>query len=415
MTPRRLHFSCCATLTALALALLAPAIAPAAPSSAVSLPSEPQLAGSVAPAVGRVADRVADAFDGLPDWMRLLGVFSVHPSAQYQLLYATGLRSGPTGTRSTYIETATAGLMLKAGPKWSARYALRRVDYSARSFSDSIDHSAAFDGRVDGEHFNLQFAQTYDFAKAITVESGRQLEVETLNTSGTGTLRLFPQLSFDLSGEQKLNFLEASPDTYEWSATPGLRYLLLPNLQIGAGVRTGYVVAYRAPDMYYFRPLGHLFWTATKKTTFELQGGLDDWHYVTRSRGFKNLYLDLGVSTRPTSVTSITASMNEGVAASTFLAEAVKNTGYKVSASQRLLGRIQVTGRYEYQYLRYRAPRPGERNRRDHVEMIGARVGTTVLRRLTLGGTYSFNKNTSNFRQFRFSSEQFGFEASLRY
>lgn len=345
------------------------------------------------------------------------GPLAARPHAHYRFLYGDGLRASSGELASSYIDRWTAAMRLELGSRWWIDYAPSWVYYSSEAFRDTVEHAIDFNGQLAPAGWFLQLTGRYRATDSPQVETGRQTRQQVSTTTFAGTRPIAPNLLFTINAEQRLTFVEAFPDTFEWSVSPGVQHFLTSDLQTGLALDTGYVLVYRASDMGFVRPLARMSWRASPRMQFELQAGVESRQFLgARGSTLSTPHYRGAVRYEPFTTTSLSLALARSVAASYFADQAAELTVGTIGFDQRLLTHFRLSFRASFQEVAYiRGEDPGGPQRQDELRSYDVRLTTTLFRRAEVAAFFQSTHNASNVGDFDFESEQIGFEIGYRY
>ena len=345
------------------------------------------------------------------------GPFSLHPYFSERFLYSDGLQARPGRPSNSYINPLSPGFRVDFGKNWTASYGANWAVYTNRAFKESLDHAVNVAGTLAHKSWTAHFSQGYATSTAPMIETGRQTGQEGVSTS-FGVTKIFDRrFSVSSTVGQNLQFITSAPDNYTWTTDHSLHYRRSARLGGAIGVGAGYVDMDPGVNMAYVRPNAQISWTPSEKLTFSAQGGENIQQIY--SRGVSAKYtpvFNVSGQYKPFQYTSVSLTAGRTVSPSVLRNQVNDSTTWSTGFTQRFLKHFNVSGNYGETDSGYSAT--NERvtgGRRDKSYNYGLRLGTTFLKRGSIGLLYQGTHNGSNATGFGFDSTQTGVEVGYRY
>jgi hypothetical protein len=340
------------------------------------------------------------------------GRLALYPRVSGSFVYSEGVLSEVGRPTNSYISTVSAGFRFDAGRNWAIDYGTGWTVYSSRRFRNSPNHNLSFSGALPLRVWEAGFSQTYSYARAPRIETGRQTERQTVGTSFSLARALGTKLTFQTGFSQGLNFISASPDSYSWSSSNALQYRLGETASVGGTLAVSYVDADPGVNMAAVTPGGSFAWAVSPRLSMNLSAGTEyRWIF---SRGVKSPttpVFSVGGSYQLFDHTSFSASASRSLTPSSFRNQLLDGTSWRVGFGQRLLGVIQVSGSVGGQISGYTAARRGvEAGRKDNAYVYSLSAGTTVLRRLSVSVGFNATDNSTNRKGYGFNSRSYSLQ-----
>jgi len=169
--------------------------------------------------------------------------------------------------------------------------------------------------------------------------------------------------------------------------------------------------------MTFTSPQARIGWRPTDKLIFDVHGGAEQRHFRHSGEGTLNTPI-YGVSAtyRPVEVTTLSLSGDRAVSASYFTNQVTQNTGWGVNLDQRLLQVLHLSAGVHRSTSHYVASAAGVlAGREDVSNSYLLRLGTSFLRRGTIGIVYQRIRNSSNSATYSFTSNETGLEIGYRF
>jgi hypothetical protein len=335
-----------------------------------------------------------------------------------RFLYAEGLRSLRGATVNSYQNVLSPGISVDIGQNWSADYQAAWTWYSGAGFRETLDHQLRFAGRVSLRTWSGQFDQGYAHQTEPLVETGRQTTSEIVGTRLSLTKGFDRRLSASATFAQDLRFVGGAPDSYTWRTEQALVLRLGLATELTGGIAAGYIDMDPGANMAFVQPRLRLGWTpASSKVSGSITVGENVQQIF--SRGVSAVFtpvFEFSGSYRPFAQTELTASAGRTVSPSVLRNQITDATVWQVGFRQRVLGRINLSGRYGEQETGYSATQARvEAGRKDRSHTYGLRAEITLRRRVRAAVFHQSTDNASNREGFAVRSNQTGTEISYRY
>jgi hypothetical protein len=318
----------------------------------------------------------------------------------------------------TTVNSFSAGLSFTLGPHWSADYTPTWTWYSSSLFTNSVDHSAVLNGSVGFTNGTLGLVQTFNISDSPRIETGRQTHQQTVSTTLSGSYALGQRTRLSISLSRDDRAVGSGPDSTELSAQNWFHYQFSNRLDAAVGVGLGYVTIDPGADMSYIRPQARIGWRPTEKLSFDVHGGSDQRRFRTAT-GEKMSSPNYGGSAyyQPFQTTTLSVSGGRGITPSFFAGQVNESTSWSVGLNQRLLQRFNFnasTSRRRTDYLTVGAGGVAIA-REDTSNSYTLRLGTSFLRRGSIGVFFQNTRNRSDETIYSFSSNQVGLEVGYSY
>lgn len=346
------------------------------------------------------------------------GVVAVRPHAFYRLTRGDGIQFSPGNQTTTTVSMLSAGLLFEIGKHWTADYTPTWTQYSSSAFSNTLDHAVVVNGHASFTDGTLQFVQQYSSTNSPRIETGRQTHEETDLTSLAVNYSLGRKTRLEVVLSQDLRFIEAAPNSYEWSMQDWFHYQVSNRVDAAVGLGLGYVGIEPGTDMDYTRPQVRLGWRPTDKLSFDVHAGAEQRHFrKAGSASLNNPTYGAAGYYQPFEFTSLSLSGERGVSASYFANQVNENTSWSIGLNQRLLQKLNFNATASRTTSRYIASGLSAiiTTRDDTSYAYNFRLSTSFLRRGTIGVVYQHTRNSSDAAGFSFSSNQIGLEIGYRY
>lgn len=374
------------------------------------------------------------------------GPVDIKPHLLDRFIYSDGLLAVPGHPTNTYINTLSLGALFDIGRHWTFDYTPSWIIYTNKNFQNSIDHSLRFAGGAELSDWLLQFSEGYSRTNTPLIETGRQTRQEVSATSLGASHAFNNHLSLDVTVAQTLQFIEKSPDYYDWSNQDWLTYKPGKRVDFSLGLRIGYTDFDPGAYMTYSEPEVRVRWRAGDKVVFNLEAGRE--HRQIHKHGIPaqdTPTLNAVIEYQPFEHTSISLKANRSVTPSYSTNSVAENRGWGIDVDQRFFGRFNLTAGYSSGTAHYVGshtefipsftdtegvdsdgnvitittvtftPTTVVDLRNDSIRTLHLRLGTSFLKRGTIALVYERNRNISDIAGFSFTSHQMGCEVGYSF
>jgi hypothetical protein len=346
------------------------------------------------------------------------GPFVLQPDLSYQLSYESGLQAAPGRTANVTVQTFSAEMIVQEGTVWNLAYTPKWVRYSSSLFENAVDQDAKLGASFPLQDWQMQLGQTYSRSSDPLIETGRQTRQQSYASSLKGLCDpSASQLSFEVDLTQDIRFTSLSPSIYDWTNEDWVHFPLSPQLDIAAGAGVGYTHENPGFDMAFVKPQAKITWHPSTKVKLDAEAGTEESRYFTADRETsKTPVFAANLSYQPFLATTLAAGATRDVAASILPGEVSESTKFTLQAEQRLLTHYFFSvqaGTGKTNYLSAGSALASQRG--DTTGSLEASLSTVIFRRLNLGLSASRVHNSSSIQGFGLSSNQFGFQAALKY
>lgn len=354
------------------------------------------------------------------------GPVSVRPHILHTLSYGDGLLN-PTQIerQSSVINTTVAGVQLEIGTHWMLSYAMTRNEYSNQYLTDSLDHDANIGWSLAKGDWTFGLSQSYRTNTPLLAETGQQTEQVSYSTSANVTYQLGAKSMVEVSVGHNTRLANSEVNSPQWttsdwystSASGRFLYRVSPLLQLFSGLEYTYDRISGSPDMNAIQPHVGVTWRPTPKVSLNARVGTER----RRVEGdtvsdLSNPVYSASLQYEPFDTTTISFSASQTTSASFFANLASKSSSYGVNLSQRLLQRFYLSLGYSTGETSYIATTLNFIDgRKDEFTSYNARLGTTILSRGSIAVFAQRSLNSSNTKEFDFTSDQIGVEIGYRF
>lgn len=345
--------------------------------------------------------------------------FVIRPHADYQYMYATGILAAPGNPQNTTIQLISPGVLFNIGPHWALDYTATIGLYSNNNFGTEFNNSINLTGQTIFTDWVLGFVQSANLSKSPLIETGGQIYQQNYLTAVTAHHEDSQYVTEDLSLSQNLQRAESGyENSSTWSTLNWLNYVPTSLFNIGIGPGIGYTHAEFGPDSFYEQAQARLNWRATRKLSFQINGGVQETEFIG-SQAAGNLFSPIyggSIQYEPFSHTGISVFASRNVSPSLFVGQYTEIESYGCSLSQRLLGQfyLNVAGNYSNdKYVASSTTVLGSRT--DNYYSLTVRLSHSFLKRGTVAGFYQYNTDESSLPGYSFNSNQFGVEVNYAF
>lgn len=375
------------------------------------------------------------------------GDFELKPFVTDRFTYNDGILSGTGHPTNTYINALSTGFLLNAGRNWLLEYSPTWMIYTNRQFNNSLDHRLHAGGGLELGNWFFRIDEQYTSTNSPRIETASQVRQDVTTTVASLSHRLGQYFSLELSGAQTLQFIEKSPDYYDWSTQDWLSYHFAARLDLSIGYRLGYTDFDPGAFMIYSQSMARVRWRPTDKITFTLIGGRE--HRKVHKFGIaaeNSPTFDLSMEYQPFDHTKLTLAGSKSVKPSFFENGVTKSKSWNAELEQRLLGKFTLTAGYSQEWSHFLGSHrifipsvsqedilddsgnvlgtltittynPGTAidRRNDAIDTFHARLSLPVLHRGTIAVIYQRLHDESSKAGYSFTSNQVGCEFSYKF
>lgn len=372
-------------------------------------------------------------------------IISPHPSDKF--IYSDGLYARQGSTTNSYINRFAPGFLVDFGDQWTIDYTPTWVNYTNKLLKDSLEHSLKMAGGIRNGDWLFQASQIYRKTNSPDIETGGQTGRESSTTRLNASHLFTNNLSIEINLSQTLQFIERSPDSYDWSMENWLTYRFASDLEFSGGFELGYTDFDPGSHMEYTSPQVRVRWRPGTKLSLQANVGYEYRRTATTGIPRKETpTFGASIFYRLFDQTRITLRADRSVSPSFLANSTTDRTSWNANVDQRLFGHYTLSlggGRMRSKFVGSHIAfnttsttqnvLDGSGNvigttttttftpvmvidrRTDSTSTYRARLTTPFLNRGTLAFTYQVRKNDSDASGFSFSSHQTGVEVSYRF
>jgi hypothetical protein len=344
------------------------------------------------------------------------GAFNLRPHPYYQFLYADGLQSSTNRTVNTRIHNISPGALLEMGRHWTLDYSPVFTVYSNDQFSDTFGQAVTLVGGTVYNDWILGLTQSYTLTDSPSAETASQTRQETFGTALRGSYTINSKMFLDLGLNQNFVSADQFSSYREWSTMDWLNFQYRPRLNVAFGVGGGYDDNEGSSDATFELIQGRINWRATDKISFQFHGGVEIRQFLTGTNDIVNPIFGATIQYQPFEMTRVSLTGQRVVAATYLQGQVTETTGVTASLNQRLPGRFFLDLSGGYQYVKYlSAEDASTSDRQDNYGFLSVQLGRVFLRRGSFGVVYQLNRDDSSDADYRFTSQQVGFQVGYSY
>ncbi|MDX2187636.1 MAG: hypothetical protein SFV32_11935 [Opitutaceae bacterium] len=339
----------------------------------------------------------------------------IQPYVSHRISHSSGRPSEQSSRGKTTINRFSPGVAISVGPNWTATYSPSWTWYTADAYDDSLNHAVSLQGRLPLGRGEAAVRQSYSKSSEALVETARQTDQESWNTSVSYGAPLTTRLGYTLEGTQDIRSTQAFTDTRDYTATASLRYQLTPLLRAGIGATWGYTDTDPGANTRWQRLQATLSWTPGSRLALSASFGLERRELLTHppSESEGPTY-GLNAQYQVTETTTLIAGANRGFNSSFFASSFVETESIYAGLSQRLLGFLTLSARYREGKSSYEGT-GAIAAREDDTNSTTLDLSAPVGSRTSVSLFYQNTENKTSTDEFAFDTEEFGASVSYRF
>jgi hypothetical protein len=249
------------------------------------------------------------------------------------------------------------------------------------------------------------------------VETGIQTTEQDYKTILDLARDLGRQFLTETIAVQDLRYALLFPDSYQWSVDEWLHYRFSTQFDASLGGGAGYLHESRGSDSNFTRPEAKLSWQPTEQIDIAANGGLEHRVFLDYPRtSLDTPTYDFSVQYAPVQTTKLLLDFTRQVTPSLFTDESSRISRIDLGLTQRVLGRIYLTGDIGHNNVSYISTgQTSDIARNDAQTTYSLNVSTAFLRRGTISAICYRTRNSSTVAGYGFVTTQFGLQLSYRY
>jgi len=357
--------------------------------------------------------------EGALQWM----VSHLHPRILYRFLYGDGIQSLPGVQEQTAIHEIYPGISLNIGKHVSLGYAPTIRIYSSDSFEDTFDQSLSFRWHTVYRDWAFALNHNYSYSSQPLIETGAQTDTETFGTFLSGSWAMNRSLSLELGLVHSLRLLSGRAggqqlsDVQSFSTMDWLNYNFARGLSAAIGVGAGYDDVSSGPNMVSEQVRGRINWRVQQRLDLSVSGGVEARQFLEGDASANVTPVFRGTATYQLfNPTRVFVSGSRLVSPSYFANELSESTQVSAGVQQRLVGKLMFNLTAGYRFTTYSTTVADlDVTREDESTFVNARLSTVLFKRASVALLYQRSENTSDASQFRYDSNQVGFEIGYHF
>ena len=352
---------------------------------------------------------------------------TLHPHADYQFLYGTGIPLAPGRQENTLIQTLSPGAQLTLGSHWTLDYTPALSFYSNHKFHNTVNHFAQLGWGTSYGNWFLKATQGYSATSDPLAETALQTDQETHSTALNATCSVNDTLSLDMelkqdfnqvgNGGSSTNYAPIAADSRRWSTMEWVNYQFEPRFSIGLGAGASATLQDSSPDTLNEQFQGRIQWRASDKISLLVGGGLQDQQYGSGGAGdWVSPLWEATLQYQPWQQTRLALNARQSVNPAYFQNQTTEHTQVMGSLNQRLLGKLylDLSGGYNRDHYVSMVSQPIA-GRDDDYYSFNARLTCPWLKRGTVSAFYQYTDNASSQSGFTYDSSQVGVQIGYRF
>jgi hypothetical protein len=308
-------------------------------------------------------------------------------------------------------------MLINIGKRWVIDYTPSLYYYSNDSFNDHLDHRATLTGGADYENWTFGLFQSFSLSSSPNDETLSQSETESFATSLSANYAFNSQLSLDMSVAQDIRSTSDFQSYWQWSNSDYLNYRIHPRFIVGLGPTFSYTDVDGGSDMTSESLQARVQLSPGTKIGFSLNGGVEFRQFLDNdAETMVSPVFGASLSYALFDRTSVALSANHSVSPSYFSNQVSERSSLGVSVSQGLFKHFDLALRGGYSTGSYVAATPGlSETQSDDRWNFSARLSTRVLKRGSIGVSYTYTFRDSDQPGFSFDSNMVGVDLSYRW
>lgn len=352
----------------------------------------------------------------------------------------TGREQAPLG--DDFIYTFSPGIVIAKPTTLDDSRSTLSVEYSPAFIFflkndqvNSIDHSAKFEGGYALTKLTLALVQDFSITSGGVVDVGSRVSQKNYHTAVTARYEVTEKTFLQMDGSYRITDYETQTDSEEWSVVPTMNYQISPKVTLGLGVTFGELsvgrqtshsrtngtnvtsfTTVKTEPQTYIGPTVRAAYKTTEKTDVSLSVGGEWRTYSDGSSSFSPVF-SLAGTYRPFEGTSFGIEAHRRQQNSAVLnGQNFISTGGSISVRQRLRGRLSGTLSVSFDNSTYQAAQRGvQATRQDDYFLLRYGVDAILGQRWSVGLFHQYREDISTEKNFGFSNNQVGIQASWGY
>jgi hypothetical protein len=350
----------------------------------------------------------------------------VRTHVTYQFLDGNGVQSSPGQSGDVISHTLNPGITIGLGPHWTLDYEPSLVFYSTGRFQNSFNQSISLIGGTTYENWRLGLSQGYSMSDQPQVQTASQTSMQSysvglsasydFNNNWSLELGAGGAFSFVDKNQTNTNFPAPLSDSQSYFGSGWMNYQFNPKIAVAVGVSSGYSDQSGGFSSVEEQLLGRVILRPGEKLSISVDGGVQNQEFLN-SGGVElwNPVMAASASYHVFTPTTLTLSANRSVEPSLFQNQVIEGTTVGFGLAQRLLTVLQLSLNYSHTISDYVGSTTGTAQREDTGNSYQASLSMAFLKHGSIGTFYQYSQNSSNQKEFGFSSHQAGVTLTWAY
>jgi len=326
------------------------------------------------------------------------GNVSFHPHVSYNLLYGTGILSGPDQEENTLQQTVSPGLTFQLGPQWTLDYTASLKFYSNEAYEDAVDHHVNLSGWATWNRWRFTAGYAYGSTSSPLIETAAQTEQDTHNARVGADYACSDRTTLELSAAQGLRFTTAYTDSCTWSTTDWVNYQWQPRLAVAIGAGFAYDQLDPGTDMTSQRVLGRVRGEAARKLSYTLEGGFEIRQFLDTDASSKlSPTVQGAIDYQLAEQTTVSLFGSHDIGTSYFSDQFTETSSVGASVRQRLLRHLSLGVSGGYSFTSYSSTFATDTvEREDDRAYVQVSLSTVLRKRVNVSAFYRYTDNSSD-------------------
>lgn len=326
------------------------------------------------------------------------GNVSFHPHVSYNLLYGTGILSGPGREENTLQQTVSPGLTFQLGPQWTLDYTASLKFYSNEAYEDNVDHHVNLSGWATWNRWQFTAGYAYGSTSSPLIETAAQTEQDTHNARVGADYAFSDRTTLELSAAQVLRFTTAYTDSCTWSTTDWINYQWQPRLAVAVGAGFAYDQLDPGTDMTSQRVLGRVRGEAARKLSYTLEGGVEIRQFLDTDASSKlSPTVQGAIDYQLAEQTTVSLFGSHDIGTSYYSDQFTETSSVGASVRQRLLRHLSLGVSGGYNFTSYSSTYSTDTvEREDDRAYVGVSLSTVLRKRISVSAFYRYTDNSSD-------------------
>lgn len=350
----------------------------------------------------------------------------VRTHVTYQFLDGTGVLSSPGQSGNVITHTLNPGLTIALGSHWTLDYEPSLVFYSSGRFQNSFDQSISLNGGTTYGNWRLGLSQGYSMSDQPQVETASQTSLQSYSVGLSASYDFNNNWSLDMNAgasfsfvdqsQSKTNFFAPLSDSQSYFASGWMNYQFNPKIAVAAGLSGGYSDQSGGFSSVDEQLLGRVILRPGEKLSISVDGGVENQEFLN-SGGTElwNPIMAASASYHVFTPTTLTLAASRSVEPSLFANQVIEGTTVSLGLAQRVLSVLQLSLSYTHTISDYIGSTTGTAQREDTGNSYQASLSMAFLKHGSIGTFYQYSQNSSNQKEFSFSSHQAGVTLTWAY